>query len=171
MAFWQRGYDGCSIADLTKACGINRQSLYNRFTDKNGVFLAALARYNTRLDQALAPLADPGAGLAELRAFLQTSLAVQHQANSGACLLVITAFSPHIADPRIFAAVQSGADRTRSAFQQVLARHCKDPAGAAAYLYAVLSGLSALSRTGGGAESIGAALTHAFATLNPMEPR
>jgi TetR/AcrR family transcriptional regulator, transcriptional repressor for nem operon len=170
MAFWQKGYDGCSIADLTKACGINRQSLYNSFTDKHGVFHAALARYNLRLEQALAPLHAESAGLAELRAFLQTSLSLQQHSNSGACLLVITAFTPHAADPQIFAAIRSGADQTRAAFRQVLARHCKDPAGAAAYLYAVLNGLSALSGTGGDADSIDTALTLAFATLNPTDP-
>jgi TetR/AcrR family transcriptional regulator, transcriptional repressor for nem operon len=169
LAFWQRGYDGCSITDLTQACGINRQSLYNAFTDKHGMFQAALARYLDRLDAALAPLAQPGAGLTELRAFVEGTLALQHQTNSGACLLVITAFSPHVADPAIGAAVRTGADRTRTAFRQVLLRHCNDPDAAAAYLYTVLNGLSALSRTGGSADNITATLTHVFATLSPKD--
>lgn len=169
IAFWQRGYDGCSIADLTAACGINRQSLYNTFADKLGVFQAVLARYSLRLDAALAPLYAEGAGLAELRAFIEASLAMQHQTNSGACLLVITAFSPHVHDPAIAAAVMGGADKTRAAFSHVLARHSHDPKTAAAYLYVVLSGLSALSRTGGNPTDVDAALSLALETLTLTE--
>lgn len=43
--FWQKGYDGASLDDLTAALGINRPSLYNAFGDKRGLFLAALEAY------------------------------------------------------------------------------------------------------------------------------
>ncbi len=171
LAFWQRGYDGCSISDLTKACGISRQSLYNTFTDKHGLFQAVLSRYVKRLDIALAPLLHPRAGLAELRAFMAQTLALQHQMNSAACLLVITAFSPHVSDPAIGAAVRLGATRTRAAFRAVFARHTGDPDGNAAYLYAVFGGLSALTRTGGSVAEIEAAVTLAFATLAAKDIR
>jgi TetR/AcrR family transcriptional regulator, transcriptional repressor for nem operon len=168
--FWRMGYDGASISDLTGACGINRQSLYNRFTDKRGAFRAALARYSELLDQALAPLAGPGAGLPDLIAFIRQTLALQQTMDTGACLLVITAFGPQIADPDIRQAVEDGATRTRAAFAAVLARAgTPDPAAAAAYLYAVMTGLSALSRTGGAAR-IDDTLTFAFRTLTPKDP-
>jgi AcrR family transcriptional regulator len=169
-AFWRLGYDGCAISDLTAACGINRQSLYNTFTDKQGVFLAALVRYNQRLEAALAPLFADDADLASLRAFITHSLALQHQMHSGACLLVITAFSPHITDPAIAQAVAAGDARTRDAFCCVLKRQMPQPQAGAAYLYTVLSGHSALSRTGGSPADIDAALALAFTTLTASEP-
>lgn len=44
--FWLKGYEGASLGDLTGAMGINKPSLYARFNDKRGLFLAAIERYN-----------------------------------------------------------------------------------------------------------------------------
>ena len=44
--FWLKGYEGASLSDLTNAMGINKPSLYARFNDKRGLFLAAIERYN-----------------------------------------------------------------------------------------------------------------------------
>ena len=43
--FWERGYEGTSLTDLTEAMGINRASLYSSFGDKETLFRLALARY------------------------------------------------------------------------------------------------------------------------------
>jgi AcrR family transcriptional regulator len=43
--FWERGYEGTSLSDLTKAMAMNRASLYATFGDKEALFLKALARY------------------------------------------------------------------------------------------------------------------------------
>ena len=43
--FWEKGYEGASLADLTAAMGINRPSLYAAFGDKKGLFMRALDRY------------------------------------------------------------------------------------------------------------------------------
>ena len=47
MLFWRRGYGGTSIQDLEKATRLRRGSLYNAFGDKQGLFVAALKRYET----------------------------------------------------------------------------------------------------------------------------
>ncbi len=48
--FWERGYAGTSIGDLTLAMGIKRPSLYNVFGSKERLFRLALRRYErTRL--------------------------------------------------------------------------------------------------------------------------
>ena len=44
--FWLKGYESASMSDLTDAMGINKPSLYARFDDKRGLFLAAIERYN-----------------------------------------------------------------------------------------------------------------------------
>ncbi len=43
--FWERGYEGTSLSDLTEVMGVNRASLYAIFGDKEVLFLKALARY------------------------------------------------------------------------------------------------------------------------------
>src|SRR5437867_3206401 len=43
--FWQHGYEGTSLSDLTKAMGINRPSLYAAFGDKEALFRKVLDRY------------------------------------------------------------------------------------------------------------------------------
>jgi len=43
--FWQKGYEGTSLSDLTKAMGVNRPSLYAAFGNKEDLFRKALDRY------------------------------------------------------------------------------------------------------------------------------
>lgn len=43
--FWEHGYDGVSISDLTDATGINRRSLYAAFGSKTELFHRAVQRY------------------------------------------------------------------------------------------------------------------------------
>ncbi len=43
--FWQLGYEGTTLPDLTAAMGINRPSLYAAFGNKDSLFRKALARY------------------------------------------------------------------------------------------------------------------------------
>lgn len=43
--FWEKGYEGTSLTDLTEAMGINRASLYSSFGDKETLFRRALVRY------------------------------------------------------------------------------------------------------------------------------
>ena len=51
MVFWRKGYGGTSIDDLEKATRLRRGSLYNAFGDKQGLFVAALKRYETTVGQ------------------------------------------------------------------------------------------------------------------------
>ena len=43
--FWQKGYEGTSLDDLTKAMKINRSSLYSTFGDKEKLFRTVIDRY------------------------------------------------------------------------------------------------------------------------------
>ncbi|MBX9711624.1 MAG: TetR/AcrR family transcriptional regulator [Xanthobacteraceae bacterium] len=44
-AFWRKGYEGTSIAELTEAMGITRPSLYAAFGNKEELFRKALDKY------------------------------------------------------------------------------------------------------------------------------
>jgi AcrR family transcriptional regulator len=43
--FWEQGYEGASLSDLTSAMGITRTSMYAAFGNKEELFLKALQRY------------------------------------------------------------------------------------------------------------------------------
>ena len=43
--FWEKGYQGASLPELTEAMGINRPSLYAAFGNKESLFRKALERY------------------------------------------------------------------------------------------------------------------------------
>jgi AcrR family transcriptional regulator len=44
--FWEKGYEGASLDDLTRAMDINRSSLYASFGDKEELFNKVIARYS-----------------------------------------------------------------------------------------------------------------------------
>ena len=44
-AFWQSGYAGTSLDELSAATGMNRPSLYAAFGDKSDLYLKTLERY------------------------------------------------------------------------------------------------------------------------------
>ena len=47
--FWQKGFQGTSLDDITAATGLAKPSLYAAFGDKNALFLKVLERYHARI--------------------------------------------------------------------------------------------------------------------------
>lgn len=43
--FWEKGYEATGLAEILEATGLARQSLYNTFGDKRGLYLEALRLY------------------------------------------------------------------------------------------------------------------------------
>jgi AcrR family transcriptional regulator len=75
--FWQKGYEGASLTDLTEAMGINRPSLYAAFGNKEALFRKALGRY----------LAGPAATLAQTLEQADTRQAITAYLEAAARLL------------------------------------------------------------------------------------
>jgi len=50
--FWERGYHATSTRDLTEAMGVNAYSLYAEFGSKEGLYNAAIARYEALVVEA-----------------------------------------------------------------------------------------------------------------------
>lgn len=77
--FWQKGFEGASLPDLTAAMGINRPSLYAAFGNKEALFRKALDRY------AEGPAAAALAALEEPKAFDAMRLLLQRSVESLTC--------------------------------------------------------------------------------------
>ena len=60
LLFWERGFEGTSMADLTEAMGLNPSSIYAAFGDKHALFSLAVRRYmESRAQYATKALQEP----------------------------------------------------------------------------------------------------------------
>jgi len=60
LLFWERGFEGTSMADLTQAMGLNPSSIYAAFGDKHALFSLAVKRYmDSRAQYATNALEEP----------------------------------------------------------------------------------------------------------------
>ena len=87
--FWRHGYDGASLAMLTKAMGIKPPSLYAAFGSKEGLLKAALDRYAQRRSEHMRYVLA-GRTAREVAERFLSSIAESHTdpANPPGCLLV-----------------------------------------------------------------------------------
>lgn len=109
VAFWERGYEATSVADLVEATGINRGSLYNDFTDKRTLFIDALKHYDKvhRANFLREVRAQHGPREAILAAFRQVIVCAGNGNDRKGCLLVNTALEMSPQDPDIEKLVQA----------------------------------------------------------------
>jgi AcrR family transcriptional regulator len=60
LLFWERGFEGTSMTDLTQAMGLNPSSIYAAFGDKHTLFSRAVNRYmGIRAQYATKALQEP----------------------------------------------------------------------------------------------------------------
>jgi AcrR family transcriptional regulator len=148
--FWQKGYEGASLTDLTEAMGINRPSLYAAFGNKEALFRKALDLYERdKLAYMTSALDAPTArGVAER--LLHGALDMQlNTSDPKGCLGVISTVACGAEAESIKAHVLARRASSDAAllqrFEQAkadgdLPDHV-DPHGIARYLSAVIQGL------------------------------
>ena len=92
--FWEKGYAGTRITELTEAMGINPPSLYAAFGNKEKLFKKALDRYEALRDQILEEaFAAPTAREAVTRLLEGTAERLSDKCNPRGCLMVQGALS------------------------------------------------------------------------------
>jgi len=70
--FWEKGYSETSVRDLVDATGVAHAGLYAAFDDKEGLYAAALAKYQKLVSETLyAKLLGTDAGLDAIREFFE----------------------------------------------------------------------------------------------------
>jgi AcrR family transcriptional regulator len=155
--FWTKGYEGASLSDLTEAMGINKPSLYAAFGNKEALFRKALDLYELEklafMHEALnAPTAR---GVAEQ--LLRGALALQSSGSGPkGCMGVIHTVACGTEAESIRAEVIARGDKVHRALVDRLERAKADgdlpshiePTGLAAYLKALLQGLSLQASAG-----------------------
>lgn len=90
LIFWEFGYEGASIAALTKAMGINAPSLYNTFGSKENLLFAAIDHYNQTHGAFFArALAEESEGLTMLQRILHQAADIYPAVHlPGGCLVI-----------------------------------------------------------------------------------
>ena len=154
--FRDHGFAGTSAEMLVERLGVNRYSLYAEFGSKQGLFDAALQRYDEEvLGRNFGPLEVPGAGLREVRALLEFFGAARESPASGrGCLLCNTAVEFGPDDPSGAAFVQRYFERISEAFYAALVnarskgklRPAVDPQEEAGFFTASVLGLFVMLR-------------------------
>jgi AcrR family transcriptional regulator len=75
LLFWEKGYDGTSLTDLTAAMGINRPSLYATYGNKRDLFIQAIDRYAaTHGKRAFSALQDEPDNRTAVQRFFDASI-------------------------------------------------------------------------------------------------
>jgi len=157
QVFWQKGYEGASLADLTKAMGINRPSLYAAFGNKEDLFRKVLDRYSSGPAAFVnAALCEPTARAVVERLLRQTVDKLGDPHKPKGCLLVQSALScGDAANPirkELIARRAAGFAALRKRFKRAITDGDlptdSDPADLARYVVTISSGM-AIQAVGG----------------------
>lgn len=102
--FWQKGYDGASLTDLTTAMGINAPSLYAAFGCKEALFREAADLYNaTEGVDIWGAIERPGTIRDAVAGFLRASaIAFSQPGDPQGCLIVLGALNVSDSNVSVF---------------------------------------------------------------------
>lgn len=170
LVFWRRGFAGTSIADLVEATGVQRQSLYNTFGDKQALFARALDRYRERAAHLTAPLRayldGEGDAVSALRAYVLGTYSYHRKHGCGGCMMIKTALDGEVDDPAIRRAVKTSGKHTQQLIAAVCARgqaagelrEDHTPAALSQLVFALQNGLAAVAQIGASQRELEATL-------------
>jgi AcrR family transcriptional regulator len=161
--FWQKGFEGTSLTDLTKAMGINPPSLYAAFGDKEHLFLEAVERYQAKRGPANCPNAQAATAREAVEELLNWSAnELCSDCHPPGCMMVMAVTTTSASSKKMQAAVaecRAGARARLKARIDEGAKAGELPAGtdtgALADFYAtILTGMSLQAREGVGRKSL-----------------
>jgi len=156
--FWRRGFAATTLEELETATGLGRQCLYNQFTDKQGLYRAAVRRYGDLSAAATAPLRAPGATLDTIQAFFAGGRKHQRSLDCGGCLYARLA-AEKLDDAEVAAVVAAGTAAVRAVMAAIIARDiaagrirdARPPEQIADFLWSVNTGAASLGHSADGA--------------------
>ncbi len=172
--FWQKGFQGTSLDDITAATGLNKPSLYAAFGDKNALFLKVLDRYHARIVANAERVLKEGPAARDaierwLTSFVPFCSGIK---GSRGCLSVNTA-TDGAADQK---AVRKRIERFNRKLEQLLSNRLRadraqfseafDPDAAAHAIMAVYLGLMVLAKDAPDAARVRATLNQAKKLLD-----
>ncbi len=168
-AFWAKGYEGTSMADLVAATGLNKGSLYAAFGDKRRLYLAAIERYErAAIDGTVATLRDAADPAAALAAVFDRVIGAVERSDRRGCLLCNASIDRAPYDPAVERRVLSALARLQRAIAAALRRATADASAPevearASHMLATYMGLRTMARAGVAAAELRAIAVRALA--------
>ena len=181
VVFWERGYEGTSISDLTAAMGINSPSLYAAFGCKEQLFREAVELYEaTEGGAPLRAMAGQPTARASFEAMLRSNVETfADPTTPPGCMIVLAAAAGAVgnAEVRDFLA-----DNRREVVSMLAARVERgveegdvppgtDARALATFYATVLQGLSIQSRDGAPAAALHAVVDSSMAAWDTLVAR
>jgi len=162
--FWQKGYDGASLSDLTAAMGINSPSLYAAFGCKEALFREAADLYSaTEGVDIWKAFEEPGTAREAIAGFLRASaIAFSEPGDPKGCLIVLGALNPSDGNQEVFCDLRdrrlANIDDLRARLRQGVERGefsaTVDCEAIAVFYLAVQQGMSVQARDGASRERL-----------------
>lgn len=152
-AFWRKGYEATSLADLTECTCLNKASLYRVFGDKHQLFKAALKNYaDMEYREVRAVIRETATPLENIRAVVDKIM--EDSAHEKGCMMInsLVELGPH--DAEVAQMLQGFAEQRIAALTQMIsqARECGeirtelDPASLARGLMIAFAGSAAMAK-------------------------
>ncbi|TDR93092.1 TetR/AcrR family transcriptional regulator [Enterovirga rhinocerotis] len=161
--FWRHGYDGASIAELTKAMGIKPPSLYAAFGNKEGLLKAALDHYTVRHGEHMSWVLA-GATAHEVAERFLTSTADSHTepGKPPGCLLVQGGLVCGAGSENVPFEFATRRDQVEASLRERFARAKSDgdlpddcdPSALARFLACITSGMGVMASSGADREAL-----------------
>jgi AcrR family transcriptional regulator len=173
QVFWEKGFEGASINDLTAAMGVNPPSLYAAFGDKESLFLATIEHYAASRSDQVCPN-HPTAKKA-IEAYLRFKADIlTGSGHPRGCMLMVAFFTAANASPKLQQVLAMKRAQAREFLKERIKRGIRDgdvPAGTDAeeladFYTAIVGGLAQQARDGATPRSLLATVERAL-TLFP----
>ncbi|OSQ46362.1 TetR/AcrR family transcriptional regulator [Thalassospira sp. MCCC 1A01428] len=169
--FWQHGYEGVSVGDLTKVIGVAPPSLYAAFGNKAGLYQEAVKRYEEKYGSLdFASVANASSTAEAVRKLLEGAVrAVTDPARPRGCMISsgMVACHPNLHSLALDAAARR--EVLRESVANALRPFTKNGDEAhrlARYVSAILQGISIQARDGVAKEDLQAIVEDVVSGLN-----
>lgn len=177
QVFWEKGFEGASINDLTAAMGVNPPSLYAAFGDKESLFLATIEHYASSRSDQVCP--DHPTAKKAIEAYLRFKVDIlTGSGHPRGCMLMVAFFTAANASPKLQQVLAMKRAQAREYLKERIKRGIREgdvPAGTDAeeladFYTAIVGGLAQQARDGATLRSLLATVERAL-TLLPEPSR
>lgn len=124
--FWEKGFHGTSLRDLTEAMKINSSSLYNTIGDKQELFVKCVSHYTEiRRKDLQARENSEGSSLNRLKTYINDAVSVIIGGENG-CMAIKTAFEAATDDQRVKDILKADSDFAYQFIRKNIAKAMED---------------------------------------------